>query len=412
MTNSSKTMTLLVQRQLDAITTGNGAFLETFLRTAKAAGFRVRVVFAPWHAFGNRPFASIHPRLRALIDEVVWDGTIEAGGRYWSLSPRIWVRFGVRMIHEIMRRAGIKVQWRNYFGRPMSSAEVSRMARTADRKSSDLTIAEYSSVGPVLDQLKQPTRKAVFVHDVLWSRAQRYREKGLEFDFYETSETEECEWVKSADFFVHASANEMGFFPPAFPAENMVWLRPVPPEFGELPSEGKPQVVFLGTTHAGNVDALNHFLTDIWPIILKRQPDAEIKVAGSVGDAIEPALKKSPNMTLLGRVERLEDIGGSHAIGIAPTRLATGVSIKVAEYLMLGMPVVAYPLAMEGFGGRLDGMVEVAGTPDSFADTVIRLLNDKNERERLSDGAPARTREILSNREVADFLIAQAAQKS
>ena len=56
--------------------------------------------------------------------------------------------------------------------------------------------------------------------------------------------------------------------------------------------------------------------------------------------------------------------------------------------------------------------MEVAGTPDSFADTVIRLLNDKKERERLSDGAPARTREILSNREVADFLIAQAAQKS
>ncbi len=36
MTNTSKTITLLVQRQLDAITTGNGAFLETFLRTAKA----------------------------------------------------------------------------------------------------------------------------------------------------------------------------------------------------------------------------------------------------------------------------------------------------------------------------------------------------------------------------------------
>ena len=51
MTNTSKTMTLLVQRQLDAITTGNGAFLETFLRTAKAAGFRVRIVFAPSHPF-------------------------------------------------------------------------------------------------------------------------------------------------------------------------------------------------------------------------------------------------------------------------------------------------------------------------------------------------------------------------
>ncbi len=409
MTHTSKTMTLLVQRQLDAITTGNGAFLETFLRTAKAAGFRVRIVFAPWHAFGNRPFASIHPRLRALIDEVVWEGAVEAGGRYWSISPRIWVRFGVRLVHELMRRAGMKVQWRNYFGRPMSSAEVARMGRAADREPADLTIAEYSSVGPVLDQLRQPTRKGVFVHDVLWMRAQRYREKGLEFDFYETNEAEECGWVKSADFFVHASANEMAFFPPKFPAEHAVWLRPVPPEFGTIPSEGKPQVVFLGTTHAGNVDALNHFLEDIWPIILKRQPDAELKVAGSVGDAIAPSLKKSPNMTLLGRVEKLEDIGGSHAIGIAPTRLATGVSIKVAEYLMLGMPVVAYPLAMEGFGGRLDGMVDIAETPDAFANTVVRLLNDAEERQKLSDGAPARTREILSNQEVADFLNAEAA---
>jgi hypothetical protein len=78
---------------------------------------------------------------------------------------------------------------------------------------------------------------------------------------------------------------------------------------------------------------------------------------------------------------------------------------------MLGMPVVAYPLAMEGFGGRLDGMVDVADTPEAFADTVLHLLADDAERKRLSDGAPARTREILSNQEVADFLNAEAALK-
>ena len=412
MTPAPKTMTILVQRQLDAISTGNGAFLETFLRTAKSAGFRIRVVFAPWHAFGNRPFASVHPRLRALIDEIVWDGTLVAGGRYWSLSPRIWLRLGIRLVHEAMHRVGLKVRWRNYFGRPMQAGEVMRMARAADRQPSDLTIAEYSSVGPVLDHIGSATRKGVFVHDVLWMRAQRYREKGLEFDFYETSEAEEVDWVKSADFFVHASANEMAMFPPGFPPEHMVWLRPVPPEFGELPSGGKPQIVFLGTTHAGNVDALNHFLADIWPEVLSRLPDAELKIAGSVGDAIEPGLRNSPNMTLLGRVDQLESIGGAHSIGIAPTRLATGVSIKVAEYLMLGMPVVAYPLAMEGFGGRLDGMVEIAETPERFADTLIRLLTDETERSRLAAHAPERTREILSNQEVVDFLQAEAAHKA
>ena len=243
MNTASKTMTVLVQRQLDTIATGNGAFMETFLRAAKSAGFHIRIIFAPWHAFGNRPFASVHPRLRALMDEVVWDGTVFIGGRYWSRSPRIWVRFAVRLVHEAMRRIGLKVAWRNYFGRPMSPAEVVHLARTADRSPSDLTIAEYSSVGPVLDQMRANTRRGVFVHDVLWIRGQRYREKGIAFDFYETTEAEECDWVKSADFIVHASANELELFPPGFPKEHMVWLRPEPPEFGALPDRSKPQVV-------------------------------------------------------------------------------------------------------------------------------------------------------------------------
>jgi len=55
--------------------------------------------------------------------------------------------------------------------------------------------------------------------------------------------------------------------------------------------------------------------------------------------------------------------------------------------------------------------VDIAETPDAFADTVVRLLNNSEERKRLSDGAPARTREILSNQEVADFLNAEAALK-
>ena len=56
-------------------------------------------------------------------------------------------------------------------------------------------------------------------------------------------------------------------------------------------------------------------------------------------------------------------------------------------------------------------MEDIAETPDAFADTVVRLLNNSEERKRLSDGAPARTREILSNQEVADFLNAEAALK-
>lgn len=92
---------ILVQRQLDTISTGNGAYLETFLRVIKRAELRTRIVFAPQHSFGNRPWASIHPRLGALIDEVVWPKTVKIGPRFWSLSPRVWFRFVKRAVKEL-----------------------------------------------------------------------------------------------------------------------------------------------------------------------------------------------------------------------------------------------------------------------------------------------------------------------
>lgn len=410
MTTRPKFLTVLVQRRLDVITTGNGAYLETFLRVAKAAGFRIRIIFAPWHAFGNRPFAALHPRFRELADEVVWAGTFQAGGRYWTVSPRIWARLGVRVFHAALNRIGVNIMWRNYFGRPMKMDEVKKLAATADRHPSDITIAEYSSVGPVLDHLTVPTRKGVLVHDVLWQRGARYREKGIAFDFYETTEAEEVRWVKSADFLVYASANEMTTFPPALTDDRKVWLRPEPPEFGPVPDNKNMRVVFLGTTHVGNVDALNHFIEDIWPLVLNRAPDARLEVAGSVGDAIKAANRTARNVTILGRIDRLEDLGGENSIGIAPTRLATGVSIKIAEYLMLGMPVVAYPLALEGFCGAFDGMLKVADDAQAFADEVAGLIETPLQRRLLSENSRQKTREILSNDEVAIYLQNQADQ--
>jgi len=95
-----KRLDMLVQRQLDTISTGNGAYLETFLRVVKQAGLKTRVIFAPRHSFGNRPWANIHPRLDNLIDEAVWPRTIKIGRHYWSMSPIVWRRFIVRAFKQ------------------------------------------------------------------------------------------------------------------------------------------------------------------------------------------------------------------------------------------------------------------------------------------------------------------------
>ncbi|MCR9268712.1 MAG: glycosyltransferase [Hyphomonadaceae bacterium] len=395
---------ILVQRQLDTISTGNGAYLETFLRVIKRAELRTRIVFAPRHSFGNRPWAGIHPRIGALIDEVVWPKTLKIGRLYWSLSLHVWMRFFIRALKAVLIKLGFDILIPSYLGRPLDRSDENAVVKVSNEDAGDITIAEYSSMGPVLDRLTTATRRGVLMHDLLSDRGKIWRDKGTSPDLYEISFEGEAEWCRSAELMIYASANELAKFEPAVPGSKSVWLRPEPPVYDETKSTGTPRVLYLGTTHAGNTDALEHFLADIWPLVLSRKPDLEFWIAGSVGKTLTDEERAQPGVKVLGRVERLEDVGGADSIGIAPTRLATGISIKVAEYLMLDMTCVAYPLAVQGFKSALNELVLLPETPEAFADAIVTLAEDHSMRSESAATSRKEAERVLDNQEVVDFL--------
>lgn len=398
------TIDILVQRQLDNISSGNGAYLETFLRNAKKGGLRTRIVFAPWHSFGNRPFASIHPRISNLTDEVVWPRTVKLGKFYWSLSPRVWSRLPGRILRELFRKLGHDVTIDSYLGKPLGATENKIVANVCNKNVQAVTIAEYSSMGPTLKLINQPTVLGVLMHDLLSDRGVRFRAFGQEPDFVEISREQEADWVSAAELMIYASANEMDVFQKHIPAEGAVWLCPEPPAYGATPEQDTVKIVFLGTVHAGNEDAINHFIDDMWDQVRASLPEIELHIVGSIGRTITEERASKPGVKILGRVDELEEIGGANAIGIAPTRLATGVSIKVVEYLMLDMPCVAYPLALEGFGSKLDESVVTAATPDDYAAAIVDLATNHAKRQAIAQDSRRRTAETLSNDDVIDCL--------
>lgn len=395
---------ILVQRQLDTISTGNGAYLETFLRVIKRANFRTRIVFAPRHSFGNRPWAGIHPRLGALIDEIVWPRSIKIGSLYWSLSLQVWGRFVLRALKALGHKIGLSILVPSYLGRPLKANDEAAVINVSNQDPGDITIAEYSSMGPVLDGLTSNTRRGVLMHDLLSDRGKIWLDKGTWPDLYQVSFDGEADWCRSAELMVYASANELATFQPAVPNSKAVWLRPEPPVYDKTHSTGKARILYLGTTHSGNTDALEHFLNDIWPSVLAKKPDIEFWIAGSVGKTLTEAQRSIKGVKVLGRVDRLEDVGGADSIGIAPTRLATGISIKVAEYLMLDMTCVAYPLAVQGFKSALNDLVLLPETPEAFADALVTLATDHDARTSRAATARENAERVLDNQEVVDFL--------
>ena len=405
MTSSNRPcINILVQRQLDTVSTGNGAYLETLLRVIDRAELATRIVFAPRHSFGNRPWAGIHPRLDALVDKIIWPGSIKVGDRYWSYSPRVWGRFLIRAIKAIGQHVGINLFIPSYLGRPMSDAEEIELAKACDRDPGVITIAEYSSLGPVLKRLESPTRRGVLMHDLLSDRGKIWRAKGELPDLYEATFEQEVDWCSGAELMIYASANELDKLQAALPEAEAVWLRPEPPVYGATCASGIARVVFLGTIHGGNTDALNHFLGDIWPQVADRLPDLELWIAGSIGTTLGPEERALPGVKVLGRVEHLEDIGSGDSIGVAPTRLATGISIKVAEYLMLDMTCLAYPLALEGFKSALDDIVTLVETPEQFAEAIIALVEAPEVRYEQAARSRAIATDALDNLEVERFI--------
>jgi len=339
----------------------------------------------------------VNPRLAALTKSIVWPRAVKLGSRYWSLSPRIWTRFAVRLGKEGARRLGASIVIPSYLGREISPAEAEIVARACDADPSAITVAEYSSMGPALKRLKSKTIHACLMHDLLSDRAERFREGGQVIDFDETSLETEISWLSSCNLIFFISANELAKVQRHLPKAQMAWVPPDAPDYQTTENVGEPHVVFIGTVHGGNAEALNHFLDDVWPRVREQAPALDFWIAGSIGKTLTPVRAALPGVKVLGRVDSLESIGGAHAIGIAPTRFATGTSIKVAEYLLLGMPCVVYPLALEGFGHALDDLVITASGPEALTAEILGLAGDSARRAALSEGARRNARARLSH---------------
>ncbi len=411
MRDPSQTLDLVIQRQIESTAAGNGAYLATFLRVVAAAGFHTRIVMAPLRSFGNRPWSYIHPVFADLVAEVVWSRTIAVGRWRFSTAPQVWWRFARRIGQAVLIRLGRGGVVFSHLASPLDDTERREVAALCNDRETDLTVAEYSALAPVLGDLQRASRTGVLMHDLLSERALEFRRMGLPVDFHEFSFDEEISWVSGADFSLFASKDEMQRSAARLPTTRCLWLRPETPAHGVRGGDAAARVVYLGTRHAGNVDALIHLLDDVWPKVVQQRSDAELLIVGDVSEAVGAERASAPGVNVLGRVDDLKAVGGPRSIGVAPTRLATGVSIKVAEYLMLGMPSVVYDKALQGFGDALDDLVEVVQDADGLAQAVVALIDDAATREQMSERGRTETAKRLRNDEVVDYLVALSRER-
>jgi glycosyltransferase involved in cell wall biosynthesis len=148
-----------------------------------------------------------------------------------------------------------------------------------------------------------------------------------------------------------------------------------------------------GSSDLYNVD---HLIDELWPKIVASCPQARLWLVGAVGRRLGLKLAHRQDVELVGHVpvEEVPAFMAAFDVGLCPRQVSHERSyVKVAQLVGCGVPVVGYRgVPMEPIGRFECGLT--ADSPDDFAASVVRLLDDASLRSRLSANARAAARQV------------------
>jgi GT2 family glycosyltransferase/ubiquinone/menaquinone biosynthesis C-methylase UbiE len=151
-----------------------------------------------------------------------------------------------------------------------------------------------------------------------------------------------------------------------------------------------------GFNHGPNADAAVWFVNEVLPLIHAKEPTAHINLVGS-NPKPEVLALEAPSVHVTGYVtdeELASHYSHSRAV-VAPLRYGGGMKGKVVEAMRFGLPVVTSAAGAQGLAAASD-FIAVCDDAQTFADEVLRLMEDDAHWARVSNSAQQFARDNFS----------------
>ncbi|MDR0706181.1 MAG: glycosyltransferase family 4 protein [Planctomycetaceae bacterium] len=142
-------------------------------------------------------------------------------------------------------------------------------------------------------------------------------------------------------------------------------------------------LVYCGSMDAlVNQDAVEWFIRDIFPLILKRKQNVILTVIGR--QPPERFLKlQTDQIRFTGSVADVRQLLKEGCLEIVPLRIAGGSRLKILEAFAAKVPVLSTTVGAEGLNIKNETNIVLADTPVTFANRCVELLDDSEKRAKL-----------------------------
>jgi glycosyltransferase involved in cell wall biosynthesis len=157
------------------------------------------------------------------------------------------------------------------------------------------------------------------------------------------------------------------------------------------PSGREPlTMLFVGSfRHDPNRVAVDWFVREVLPHILKQEPAAKLVIAGSDPPPPHAYADHAANLEMLGYVEDVRDPLARYSVFVCPILSGSGVRVKLLEAFAAGIPVVSTFVGAEGLTSADGAICALADDAAAFAARAIDLLRNPEAAARMAGRARA-----------------------
>lgn len=263
-----------------------------------------------------------------------------------------------------------------YIGSFLNDSLVTSVKKIAAEKTYDIVLIDTIFRSAALRAFPESICKILICHDVFSARSASFKDNGFR-PSPDVSEDTERSLVGAFDVALSISHEEK---------EKLIGLGLLsqievisPHEFSAAvfsdEIRNRLKIFYLGSSAYHNVEGLDWFIRDIWPLVLQEVPQARLEVIGSIGDVFKTPVD---NVTFYGSLEDCLPIARECNFAINPVRMGSGVKIKMVDYMKLNLPSITTTNGASGLQTDIPAPLEIVDGPESFSASVINWLKDSS----------------------------------
>lgn len=186
--------------------------------------------------------------------------------------------------------------------------------------------------------------------------------------------------IMRSDLSLIISSFEMNLLQTIFKIDNqLLYYLPFLVDLTQLPickkHEERNHFVSIGNfLHEPNKDAVLQLKKNIWPLVRKKLPNAELHIYGAyVPESILQLNNPKEKFIIKGRAENALNVIADAKVLLAPLRFGAGLKGKLVEAMMCGTPSVTTSIGSEGMNFKLPWGGEIKDDQYDFANSAVEL---------------------------------------